>query len=115
MDLRRAGKKRAEPQAVVSEVLRNDMLRRRQMLSARSAKKLHYSKEGGFVWHPRPPQLRESALSIGQDAVCAVHTDASGLRGSGFAFGDAYIQGEWSKTEMCEGINGKELWVLKRS
>ena len=29
--------------------------------------------------------------------------------------GDAYIQGEWSKTEMREGINWKDLRFLERS
>ena len=55
----RTGKTRAASRTVLAEDLRNDMLRWRQMLNARPAKKLHYGAEGGFARHPRLPELRE--------------------------------------------------------
>ena len=111
MGLWRAGEKRTEAPVFVSEALRGAMMRRRQMLSACPTKKLRYGKKGGSVWHPRLPR----ALSMSQNAVCAVYTGALGLRGWGASLGDAFIQGNQSKTEMRGGINWKELWVLRRS
>ena len=107
----RPGKRRAEFRASVSEVLRDDMLWRRQMLGARPPRKLRYGKGGGFAWHPRLLLPREKALSMGRGAVCAVcamYADSSGSRVWGAFLGDAYIKAKWSKTEMREGINWKE-------
>ena len=42
-----------------------------------------------------------------------VYTDASCLHCRGAVAGDRFIQGKWPKMGMCEGINWKELWVLK--
>ena len=58
MELRRNGKGRADAEASVSDDLRNDTMRRREMLGARPAKTLLYGVNGGFVWYPRLPQLR---------------------------------------------------------
>ena len=69
---------------------------------------------GGFVWYPRLLQLRGRGLDMGRGAVCTVFTDPSGNRGWGDSLGDACIQGVWSKTEAREGVNRKELWVLRR-
>ena len=33
----------------------------------------------------------------------------------GPSFGDSFIQGTWSKVALREGINWKELWVLKEA
>ena len=62
-------------------LLRDDMLR--------PTKKLQFGKDGGFVWHPRLPFLHKQAVHMGSDAVAAIYTDASSLRGSGAAFGDS--------------------------
>ena len=87
-DLWRTGKKRAESRSAATEVLREDMPWRWQMLNARSTKELRYGTVGAFSWRPRRSLLREGALSMGQDAVCAVYTDAPGSRGRGASFGD---------------------------
>ena len=113
MDLWRLGRSRSSAQAKVTEQLRNDMLRRRRMLAARPTRELQFGKGGGFVWRPRPPSLRKQAVHMGSDAVAAIYADASSLRGSGAAFRDLYIQGNWSKLDRSEGINWQELWVLK--
>ena len=67
--------------AARTEQLRNDMLRRRKMLSARPTKKLEFGKDGGFVWRPRLPSLHKQAVHMGSDAVAAIYADASILRG----------------------------------
>ena len=85
----RTGRERAESRAVVTEILRDDMLWWRQMLNDRRSKKLHYGREGVSARHPRLPLARQRALSRGQDAVCAVYAEASGSRGLGASVGDA--------------------------
>ena len=77
MDLRRPGARRAAPDAVISEDLRNDMAWWWEMLRARPVKRLQFGGRGGFAWRPRLPNLRELALSSGECAVAAVYTDAS--------------------------------------
>ena len=47
------------------------------MLSPRAVKILQFSDAGGFVWRPRLPNLRDLALSMGEDAVAPAYTDAS--------------------------------------
>ena len=98
-----------------TELLRNDMLRRRKMLPARPTEKLEFGKDGGFVWRPRLPSLYKQAVRMGSDAAAAIYTDASSLLGWGAAFGDLYVQGRWAKLDRREGINWQELWVLKTS
>ena len=49
MDLWRPGRSRSSAQAKVAEQPRNDMLRRRKMLSARPTKKLQFGKGGAVV------------------------------------------------------------------
>ena len=62
-------------------LLRNDMLR--------PTRKLQFGKDGGFVWRPRLPFPHKQAAHMGSDAVAAIYTDASSLRGLGAAFGDS--------------------------
>ena len=50
---------------------------------------------------------------MGPDAVGAIYTDASSLRGWGAAFGDSFFQGKWSELDMRGGVNWQEPWVLK--
>ena len=83
------------------------------MLSARPSKKHQCGNDGRFVWRPRLPLLREHAWFTGQDAVGAIYTDVPRLRCRGAAPGDRFIQGEWPKLVMREGVNWKEPWVLK--
>ena len=52
---------------------------------------------------------------MGPEAVCAFCTDAAGTHGWGAPLGDSYIQGTWPKVALREGINWKELWVLKEA
>ena len=92
-------------QFLAQMLLRNDMLR--------PTEKLQFGKDGGVVRRPRLPFLHKQAVHMGSDAVAAIYTDASSLRGWGAAFGDLYIQGNWSKLDRSEGINWQELWVLK--
>ena len=101
--------------AARTELLRNDMLRRRKMLSARPTKKLELGKGGGFIWRPRPPSFCKQAVRMGSDAAAASYTDASSLLGWGAALGDLYVQGRWAKLDKREGINWQEMWVLKTS
>ena len=89
MDLWRPGRSRSSAEARVPEQLSNDMLRRRKMLSARPTKKLQFGKDGGIVWRPRLLSLHKQAVLMGSDAVAAIYTDASSLRGLGAAFGDS--------------------------
>ena len=48
-------------------------------------------------------------------SVVTLYTDASGRHGWGATLGDLFIQGRWSKFELREGINWKELWVLSKA
>ena len=101
--------------AARTELLRNDMLRRRKMLSARPSKKLEFGKDGGSVWRPRLPPLYKQAVRMGSEAAAAIYTEASSLLGWAAAFGDLYVQGRWAKLDRREGINWQELCVLKTS
>ena len=105
--------RRANAQAVVAEQLRNDMLLRREMVSARPSKKLQFGGGGGFVWRPRLPSLRKQASFKSPDAVSTVYTDASCLNCSGAVPGDRFNQSKWPKMGLREGINWEELWVLE--
>ena len=105
---------RAAAQAVVAQQLRNDVLRRRKMLSARPSAKVQFGKDRGVVWRFRLLLLREHAMSMGQDAVGTIYTDAASLRCWGAVPGDWFIQGEWPQTEMREGATGKSYGFSKR-
>ena len=50
---------------------------------------------------------------MGRGGACTVYTEASGTRGWGATLGAAFIRCAWPKTEMREGVNWKELWVLR--
>ena len=78
-------------------------------------KRLQFSDAGGLVWRPRLPNLRDLALSTGEDAVAAVYTDASGRRRWGATLSGRCIQEKWSKWDRAEGVNWKELRVLRRA
>ena len=86
----------------LSEAIASDVLWRRKMLNARPAKNFLCGATGGLIWNPRLPHLRERALDVGRGAVCTVFTDASGAC-------------DWPKTELREGANWQDLWVLRRS
>ena len=112
--------RRATSQASVTEQFRNEVAWRRKMLSSCLSRQLRFGKNGGFVWRPRLPLLREHALSMGQDAVgdrtrasSLRGTHASSLRGRGVALGDRFIQSACPKLWMREGVDWEELWVLK--
>ena len=102
-------------EAAVSERQRYDMLWRRKMISPQPMKKLQFSDTGGFAWRPRQPNLRDLALSMGEDAVATVYADAPGKRGWGATLGDRFIQGKRPRWLRAGGINCEELWVLRRS
>ena len=99
----------------MAEQLRNDMLWRRKMLSPRPLEKLQFCETGGFARNLRLPNLPDLALSMGDRSVATVNTDASSMRGLGATRGDRLIQGEWLKLGQREGINWKELWVLRKA
>ena len=52
---------------------------------------------------------------MSETSVVTIYTDASGHHGWGATLGDRFIQRKWSKRELKEGINWKELWVLNRA
>ena len=99
----------------LSEAIASDVLWRRKMLNARPAKNFLCGATGGLVWNPRLPHLRERALDVGRGAVCTVFTEASGACDWGAPLGEALIHGVWPKTELREGANWQDLWVLRRS
>ena len=115
MDLWRAGVRSPSTTVAISETLRNDMVWWWKMLEHRPPKNIQFCSSGGFVWRARLPRLRELALSMSETSVVTIYTDASGAHGWGATLGDRFIQGKWSKSELKEGINWKELWVLNRS
>ena len=52
---------------------------------------------------------------MGPEAACTTFTDAAGARQWGAFLGDASIQSAWPKLATREGINWKELCVLKEA
>ena len=115
MDKGESGAKRASAHAAATEELRNEMLWRRRTPSPRPMKKLQFCETGGFARHPRLSNLRDLALSVGDSAVAAVYAEASSIRGWGATPGDRFIQGKWSRLGRREGVNWKELWVLRKA
>ena len=115
MDLWRAGARSPSVSVAIPEDLRNDMVWWWRMLERRPAKNVQFCESGGFAWHARLPRLRELALAMSETSVVTLYTDASGRRGWGATLGDLFIQGRWSKLELREGINWKELWVLNKA
>ena len=115
MELQRPGGGCAETHVVVAEELREGMLWWSKVLEPRPTKSLRFADRGGFAAHPRLRGLRDTALSIGLDAACAIFTDAAGSRGWGASLGNSYAQGIWSKVALREGINWIELRVSKEA
>ena len=103
-----SGMKGPPVRAAVAEELRNDMAWRYRMLTSRTVKKLQFCDLGGFARHPRLPNLRDLASSMGDDFVATIYPDASSTVGRNATMGDHSIQGKWFSLDR-EGNIWEEL------
>ena len=113
LDKVRDGVRRADCSAEATDAFRNDVCWRNRALESGPTKRIHHAPSGGFVWHPRLPDLEDKALSLGRGAARAIFTDASGSREWGATLGGHFLQGRWSNWASREGINWKVPWVLE--